>query len=196
MFNCLRRYLAKCDVRVPLRAIHDVSKVPRVRDRTNAHLKVSDYGYVWNYHQEGQPLPRMKDCMVPVKTVPYKVRDMWTKEKALFGQNDYIDLLGDGSVHPAQLMYHQPPWLRGFPGSHRANELIKLIHYRNLYHERMKRNAPKRWHDLLKRINYLLKYHNYKKQDEIKIERDLGIWEEEPDFYYKDKTRRTFLDIP
>lgn len=53
--------------------------------------------------------------------------------QARFGQNDYIDLLGDGSVHPAQLLSHVPAWLRGFPGQHKANELVKLIHYRNLY---------------------------------------------------------------
>ncbi|KRX15143.1 39S ribosomal protein L51, mitochondrial [Trichinella nelsoni] len=179
------------------KTIYDNSHVPRViKDRTRIPLKVNDYGFYWNYYQNGQRLPRIKDCMTPVRMPTFELKDNWCKEKALYGQNDYIDLLGDGSVHPAQLLYHVPPWLRGFPGQHRANELIKLIHYRNLYKEKMKRNTPKRWHELCKRIRYLLKYHNYKKQDELKIERDLGLWEEKPDFYYKDKTRRSYLDDP
>ncbi|KHJ42819.1 hypothetical protein D918_07101 [Trichuris suis] len=209
----------------PRRFLHNSSRVPRVRkSRKNKHLEVNDYGYYWNYHNLGEPLPRKKDDMRPVRKPAYQVKDLWCQEKALFGQNDYIvsensaqltygcllslraiasiylckqvNLLGNGTIHPAQLLYHVPPWLRGFPGQHRANELIKLIHYRNLYQEKMKRNTPKRWHELCKRIRYLLKYHNYKKADEINIERDLGLWEEDPDFFYKDKTRRSYLDDP
>ncbi|CDW53964.1 39S ribosomal protein L51 [Trichuris trichiura] len=181
----------------PRRFLHNHSRVPRVRkSRKNKHLEVTDYGYYWNYHNLGELLPRKKDDMRPVEKPAYQLKDQWCQEKALFGQNDYIDLLGNGTIHPAQLLYHVPPWLRGFPGQHRANELIKLIHYRNLYQEKMKRNTPKRWHELCKRIKYLLKYHNYKKADEINIERDLGLWEESPDFFYKDKTRRSYLDDP
>ncbi len=107
----------------------------------------------------------------------------------------FSDLLGDGSVHPAQLQYHTPKWLRGFPGQHRANELIKLIHYRNLYRQQMQHHTPKRWHELTKRIKYLLKYHNYFKQDELGAERRLGLWDDEPDYYYKDKSRRSYEDL-
>jgi len=59
-----------------------------------------------------------------------KFKDHWTESNARFGENDYIDILGDGSLHPSQLLYHVPRWLRGFPGNHRANELIRKIHYR------------------------------------------------------------------
>ncbi|KAH7725131.1 Protein MRPL-51 [Aphelenchoides avenae] len=116
--------------------------------------------------------------------------------KLLFqGENDYIDLLGDGSLHPAQLQYHTPRWLRGFPGQHRANELVKLIHYRNLYKDKLQQNMPRRWHELCKRINYLLQYHNYRKQDEMHEERNLGLWEQEPDYFFKDKSRRSYKDL-
>ncbi|KAH7697449.1 Protein MRPL-51, partial [Aphelenchoides avenae] len=110
-------------------------------------------------------------------------------------ENDYIDLLGDGSLHPAQLQYHTPRWLRGFPGQHRANELVKLIHYRNLYKDKLQQNMPRRWHELCKRINYLLQYHNYRKQDEMHEERNLGLWEQEPDYFFKDKSRRSYKDL-
>lgn len=114
--------------------------------------------------------------------------------QARMGENDYIDLLGDGNLHPAQLQYHVPRWLRGFPGQHKAIELVKLIHYRNLYKEKLTQHSPHRWHQLCKRIGYLLMYHNYNKQDEIRDERKLGLWEEVSKFnlsikYLKQKVR-------
>lgn len=59
----------------------------------------------------------------------------------------------------------------------------------------MEKNAPHKWHQLQKRIAYLLQYHNYKKQDELKNERELGLWKEEPDYFYKDKLRRSYKDL-
>ena len=59
----------------------------------------------------------------------------------------------------------------------------------------MQRNSPHQWHQLVKRIRYLLNYHNYKKQDELREERKLGLWEQEPDYYYKDKSRRSYKDL-
>uniref|UniRef100_A0A1I8A3F8 Large ribosomal subunit protein mL51 n=1 Tax=Steinernema glaseri TaxID=37863 RepID=A0A1I8A3F8_9BILA len=176
---------------------HDRSSAPRVvDDREKRMHKVTDAGYVFRYHRQGvDPLPRIPDDKVPLARPDCKEKNTWTESQARFGENDYIDLLGDGSVHPAQLQYHTPGWLRGFPGQHRANELIKLIHYRNLYKEKMQRNSPRRWHELCKRINYLMAYHNYNKQDELHDERNLGLWEEEPDYTYKDKSRRSFKDF-
>uniref|UniRef100_A0A914WDK5 Large ribosomal subunit protein mL51 n=1 Tax=Plectus sambesii TaxID=2011161 RepID=A0A914WDK5_9BILA len=181
-----------------VRLLHDRSHVPRiVDDRTKKRVhKVVTYGYDFNYHLNGvQRLPRLKDNKVPVRKPEVKEKDAWRDDRAFFGQNDYIDLLGDGSVHPAQLMYHVPRWLRGFPGQHRANELVKLIHYRNLYKQQMQQHTPKRWHDLCKRIQYLLHHHNYKKADELHSERNLGLWDEEPDYFFKDKSRRSYKDL-
>lgn len=59
----------------------------------------------------------------------------------------------------------------------------------------MQQNAPRRWHDLNKRIAFLLQYHNRRKQDELKSERNLGLWDEEPDYFYKDKARRSYKDL-
>ncbi|MFH4976417.1 hypothetical protein AB6A40_003126 [Gnathostoma spinigerum] len=180
-----------------VRELHDRSSVPRiVADHEEKTHKITDAGYVYRYHRNGiDPLPRLSDCKVPVARPEYKVRDSWSVEQARFGENDYIDLLGDGNIHPAQLQYHVPAWLRGFPGQHRANELIKLIHFRNLYKKKMQKDRPRRWHELNKRIKYLLIHHNYEKQDELKGERNLGLWEEEPDFFFKDKSRRSYEDL-
>jgi len=178
------------------RTLNDSSSVPRVGDRRRAMFRIKDYGYHYNYFDFRNPVPRIKDCTIPIAGVHEKVEDPWMSEKALFGQNDYIDLLGDGSVHPCQLLYHVPGWLRGFPGDRRAGELFRLIHYRNLYKQKMELNTPKRYHELMKRIKYLLMRNNYRKQDELTPERELGLWTEDPDFYYKDKTRRSWEDIP
>lgn len=153
-------------------------------------------GYTYRYHRNGvEPLPRVPESRDRVFKPKYKVRDAWRSSQARFGENDYIDLLGNGMVHPAQLQYHVPRWLRGFPGQHKAIEVVKLIHYRNLYKEKLKRNAPWQWHQLCKRINYLLQYLNYRKQDELREERNLGLWEPEPDFFFKDKSRRSYKDL-
>uniref|UniRef100_A0AC35FHW1 Large ribosomal subunit protein mL51 n=1 Tax=Panagrolaimus sp. PS1159 TaxID=55785 RepID=A0AC35FHW1_9BILA len=179
------------------RTFNDNSQVPRVADdRMKKMFKPTDTGYYYRYHRQGiDKLPRIADCKEPVARPKFKIRESWAQHQARFGENDYIDLLGNGSVHPAQLQYHVPRWLRGFPGQHRANELIKLIHYRNLHKEKMQANAPHQWHQLCKRIKYLLQYHNYRKQDEMHEERNLGLWEEEPDYFYKDKSRRSYKDL-
>lgn len=61
---------------------------------------------------------------------------------------------------------------------------------------RLERSAPRRFHNLQKRIFWLMKRHNYYKADEIREERNLGLWAEAPDYFYKDKTRRSFLMKP
>ena len=66
-----------------------------------------------------------------------------------------------------------------------------------LYDQRarlLQANSPQRWHQLTKRIAYLLKYHNYRKQHKLGGERDLGLWNEEPDFYHKENVRRSYDD--
>ncbi|VDN50662.1 unnamed protein product [Dracunculus medinensis] len=180
-----------------IRTLRNRSGVPRVvADPDSKMYFTGDIGYFYRYHRKGvDTLPRIPNCRVPITRPDYKVRNAWCDDQARFGENDYIDLLGDGQLHPAQLQYHTPTWLRGFPGQHRANELIKLIHYRNLYKNKLEKNSPRRWLELNKRLKYLLKRHNYEKQDELKGERDLGLWEEKPDYFYKDKSRRSYEDL-
>ncbi|KAI6186451.1 39S ribosomal protein L51, mitochondrial [Aphelenchoides besseyi] len=180
------------------RLFHDYSQVPRISDDSEKQMhKPQDTGYYYRYHRKGvDALPRISNCKEKVFRPAYNVRTPWSEDQAQFGAFDYVDLLKpEANVHPAQLQYHVPRWLRGFPGQHRANELIKLIHYRNLYKEKMQRNSPHQWHQLCKRIKYLLQYHNYRKQDEIGEERSLGLWEQEPDYFYKDKSRRSYKDL-
>jgi large subunit ribosomal protein L51 len=43
----------------------------------------------------------------------YSPASPWAEHRALEGQNDYIDLLGNDDIHPKQIMYHVPHYLRG-----------------------------------------------------------------------------------
>ncbi|KAL3068099.1 hypothetical protein niasHT_038089 [Heterodera trifolii] len=195
--NRISILLPHCKVQFGIRNWHDHSQVPRIfDDRRKATNKIKDVGYYFRYHRPGiDALPRIPDCKEQLYRPKYKIREPWRESQARFGENDYIDLLGDGSLHPAQLQYHVPRWLRGFPGQHRAIEPVKLIHYRNLYKSKLEQNSPHKWHQLNKRIKYLLQYHNYDKSDELRAERSLGLWEEEPDYFYKDKSRRSYQDL-
>ncbi len=75
----------------------------------------------------------------------------------LFGENDYIDILGDDRIHPTQTMASIPAWLRKF----RGNEMQMLIRKRQAKaHWRWSR--PQKWTHLNKRIDFLYKRLNYK----------------------------------
>lgn len=118
------------------------------------------YGYENHikWHVTG-PLPRIKASpeLKPLPMVPFVRKNQWTENKAAFGQNDYIDILGDGSLHPRDLL-KGPNWLRGFKGT----EMQRLIRKRNYSLHWLPQVWPTQWHDMQKRIWYLYKYHNQK----------------------------------
>lgn len=63
------------------------------------------------------PLPRIPtDKLRRLPGYPYAPANNWTEKKALFGQNDYIDILGSPELHPVRIAYNVPYWLRGFKG--------------------------------------------------------------------------------
>lgn len=83
--------------------------------------------------------------------------DPWHKKEARFGENDYIDILGEGQVHPITLQTHIPSWLRGWRGS--EMEMLQRQAHALIY---MKTKRPEQWHYLQKRIHKLHTYMNNK----------------------------------
>lgn len=105
-------------------------------------------------------MPRIKGDHLPLRSVPHEKKpDPWRPQEALFGQNDYIDILGDGKINPTQLMSSIPPWLRKF----RGNEMQMLIRKRTAK-SYWKWSRPQKWNELNKRIDFLYKRLNYKRE--------------------------------
>jgi len=104
-------------------------------------------------------LPRLPTGR-PLPMPPYAPRNAWSEKKALFGQNDYIDILGDGSIHPVKISYNIPVWLRGFKG----NEYQMLIRKRKWIGHRLASSNPEAYRSMEKRMRFLYKVFNYRKK--------------------------------
>ncbi|KAL7638356.1 UNVERIFIED_CONTAM: hypothetical protein RMT77_010926 [Armadillidium vulgare] len=108
-------------------------------------------------------LPRHKDFE---KIKVYFQKDFvpnpeWTPKQALFGRNDYIDILGDGRLKPEEVCYNVPKWLQGFQG----NEFQMLLRRRAAQGNVMREYWPSRYFEMERRIKYLYKHLNTKKKD-------------------------------
>lgn len=102
-------------------------------------------------------MPRLNDQSNVVKctrSVQHRPDDFHPK-KALFGQNDFIDILGNGSIKPHELLREMPWWLRGFK---EGNELHMLQRFQAAKGESWRWNRPKKWKEVQARIDFLYKY--------------------------------------
>lgn len=100
------------------------------------------------------PLPRM---------LHEDVKDDWDQAEALFGQNDYIDILGDGNIHPARLLTNVPWWLRGFNGLGKGGE-IKMLNRARFARWHYQQDRPKEWDRMKKRVDWLFNWMNKHKR--------------------------------
>ncbi|GAB1608039.1 39S ribosomal protein L51, mitochondrial-like [Argonauta hians] len=125
------------------------------RSKSYKNPRAKRYGYETKYFTGGL-LPRIDEPMKSRK--PYQVPDNWNQKKALFGQNDYIDILGNGDVHPKDLI-SGPAWLRGFKG----NELQRLVRRLKFEGGRLRYYYPTKHHNIKKRIRYLFNFYNIRR---------------------------------
>jgi len=117
------------------------------------------YGYEEKLIRGGT-LPRLADAK-PLAMPEYNPKNVWNEKRALFGQNDYIDIMGpsDSALHPVKLMYNVAPWLRGFKG----NEYQMLLRKKKFVSKRgYPLSHPTKWVELNDRIGALYKYLNRK----------------------------------
>ncbi|XP_053389134.1 39S ribosomal protein L51, mitochondrial-like [Mercenaria mercenaria] len=111
------------------------------------------YGYN-NKLFDGGPLPR--GLSEPVQNLKkYKPKNVWSKKRATFGQNDYIDILGDSNLRPVDII-KAPAWLRGFNG----NEMQRLIRRMQYEGDKIRQLYPTHYHNNWKRIKFLYKKYN------------------------------------
>ncbi|WAR15012.1 RM51-like protein [Mya arenaria] len=121
----------------------------------------SRHGYQQKLY-DGGPLPRgLPNKITSLK--PYKPKNKWTPSRALFGRNDYIDILGDSDLRPRDLL-KAPFWLRGFNG----NEMQKLIRQMGAEGHRIEQIYPSHYKRNWKRIDFLYKKYNQRRGKRIK----------------------------
>ncbi|CAG2105625.1 unnamed protein product, partial [Medioppia subpectinata] len=109
--NFMRNSLTQCLLKP------DLSSVKIFVRHFQRRQFIRRFGYVQKTHNKGL-LPRVVGDVAPLRTVPNtRLADEWRPKAALFGQNDYIDILGDGSVPVTDLMTNTPYWLKGFKGN-------------------------------------------------------------------------------
>ncbi|KAL5963001.1 39S ribosomal protein L51 mitochondrial [Taenia solium] len=116
----------------------------------------------------GGVLPRIEWDDEPVRLPDYEPRDMWAPHRASFGQNDYIDILGDGRLKPEDF-YTGPSW--ALNAKNEFQRVCRLL-YDPAVVAWLEEFEPTRLKDLRKRHKYLFARMNKRINIKFKHYRD------------------------
>nr|CDS30152.1 39S ribosomal protein L51 mitochondrial [Hymenolepis microstoma] len=116
----------------------------------------------------GGLLPRIEWDDEPVRLPDYEPNDMWAPHRAYFGQNDYIDILGDGRLKPEDF-YTGPTW--ALNAKHEFQRVCRLL-YDPAVVAWLEEFEPTRLKDLRKRHKYLYRQVNIRKNVKFDKYRD------------------------
>ncbi|CAH2100099.1 unnamed protein product [Euphydryas editha] len=130
--------------------------IVRTRYHADKTRLVRRYGYeekIWS----GGLMPRSEGRRLPMPE--YRPLNPWTERRALFGQNDYIDILGSGDLHPVKTLYTLPSWIKGVSG----HEYHILLRKKKMF---ARTGAPvmrpTKWKEYEKRLSFLYRKLNRK----------------------------------
>jgi len=118
--------------------------------------RITRYGYNDKVKRSGA-LPRISEDDERWDHRPVHTPDNpWAQKRALFGQNDYIDILGDDpdAFRPSELNYEQPEWLREVT-IHMTPYQRLLMKKKLLEETDYPTTHPKTWDELTKEVKRL-----------------------------------------
>jgi large subunit ribosomal protein L51 len=138
-----------------------IQQAIRTLKKYNDRSRPPKFGYSYDKLFKGGLLPRVSeekfDEKLPLPLPKFKFDDKWSEAKRTFGQNDYIDIFGDGSVQPIDLI-KGPTWLVGF----RGNEMQRLIRRLKFEGDLIRMTDLKKHASIKRRIKYLYWRYNWK----------------------------------